>query len=121
MSDLEKVTTHRLVVGASPDVMKAAREAAAGVARDFYADAIMKGRCDSDEIVLVAALAILAERERCAKWHEREIYRLERQIQENDEYAARHKEGCSTANRYCRDMINCHKIAADAIRKGCTP
>ena len=66
MSEIPKVTTHRLVVGATPAVMEAARAAAAEIARDFYADAIRKGRCDSDEIVLVAARAILAERERCA-------------------------------------------------------
>lgn len=67
MSDYQKVTTHRIVVGATPDVMRAARKAAATVARDFYAEAILKGRCDSDELVLACATAILVERERCAK------------------------------------------------------
>lgn len=66
MSDYQKVTTHRIVVGATPDVMRAAREASAKVARDFYAEAILKGRCDSDELVLACATAILTERERCA-------------------------------------------------------
>ena len=47
--------------------MQAAREAAAKVARDFYADAILKGRCDSDELVLACATAIVVERERCVE------------------------------------------------------
>lgn len=61
-----KFTTHRLIVGATEEIMNRSRVAAAGVVRDYYANAILAGRCDSDEIVLAAARAILAERERCA-------------------------------------------------------
>lgn len=62
------------------------------------------------------ARALLDEREACARWHDMEISALKERIRENDEYAARHMEGCSTANSYCRDAIRIHMLSAAAIR-----
>ncbi|MDR3464205.1 MAG: hypothetical protein P4L76_18025 [Beijerinckiaceae bacterium] len=62
--------------------------------------------------------AVEGEREACAKIHDAEVERLERQIVENDSYLdslGQHGR-YSSSNNFCRDKISQHKLWAAAIR-----
>lgn len=54
--------------------------------------------------------------EEAATWHEREIEKLDQQIDENNTYARRSGVDVSEANISCRTCINHHRSAAAAIR-----
>ena len=55
--------------------------------------------------------------ERAAKWHEAEIAKLEKRVEENTDYARRSGNKDGSANSFCFILIGSHQLSAKAIRQ----
>lgn len=84
----------------------------------ILAQDIRDGKLDFRELLIDIACALVAERERAAKYHDDQIAELQAQIERNNKQRLRSGHQDASANDYCRQLIDNHRLSAAAIRKG---